>query len=102
MKFVFPIAIHSGDTQPTCAMLEPFVNELCSYMVDPIEFEIDNGNTIVIKNLYVKLLLGICDAPALCKSFNLKFKHSSTYAKSTLSATLFSNACVFHLKVTLI
>lgn len=66
-KFAFPIAVHKGNKQPQNIMLEPFISELLEYLNEPIEIAVPIGNKIQTKKFYVKLLIGICDAPARAK-----------------------------------
>lgn len=77
-KFAFPIAIHSGEKQPSTAMLEPFINELRQYLHKPIEIVVKEKGQIVRKKFFVKLLLGICDAPARAKVLQMK-QHNGYY-----------------------
>lgn len=74
-KFAFPLAIHSGNKQPSNVMLEPFINELLTYFREPIEIVLKNGST---RKFFVKLLLGICDAPARAKVLEMK-QHNGYY-----------------------
>lgn len=77
-KFAFPIAVHSGKSQPSNKMLQPFIDELCTYMQEPLEFDIPIENETVTKSFYVKLLLGICDAPARAKVLKM-LQHNGYY-----------------------
>lgn len=84
MKFAFPIAVHAGSDQPTCNMLQPFADELYNLMNEPVTFNIDTKNGPTEVNLFVKLLLGICDAPARAKVLNMlqhNGKHSCNICK---------------------
>lgn len=78
IRFAFPIAVHSGPNQPTCHMLQPFVDELLHYSTEPLCIELDSPSGPTEKKLYVKLLLGICDAPGRAKVLNT-VSHNGTH-----------------------
>ena len=77
-KFAFPIAVHAGPSQPTKDMLEPFISELLDYFKTPIEIVIKRGNSLITKKFYIKLLMGICDAPARAKVLNMS-QHNGSF-----------------------
>lgn len=77
-KFAFPIAIHAGPDQPTCHMLTPFVEELRRHLNEPINVTIKCGNDLIEKKFFIKLLFGVCDAPARAKVLNM-LAHNGKY-----------------------
>lgn len=77
-KLAFPIAVHTGPDQASNLALEPLINELVTYMNEPIEFDILINGELHKRRLYVKLLLGICDAPARAKVLQM-VQHNGYY-----------------------